>query len=257
MISSKLEQKAILWSIGFLTMGILTIYSLQKYVGIEGETVLVAVLLVPIVIFLILSGKISELKTPGGLSLVFKDTLTATINPVENDLDLSVEESISIPKSSLPILQEHMKRISEKKDDSPVTLTLFLGRRYSLDMLITYIENLAQFPKFKFVVLLFPNNTVFGYFTGVSLLTILNRDDVAERFLSSLYNEDLETMRIFPGLITDLTFTSKSNIEALEKMDRYNYDALIAVDTNRKLRGVVNRSQIINKLLLSISNQSK
>lgn len=63
-------------------------------------------------------------------------------------------------------------------------------------------------------------------------------------------------MRFFPGLITDLTFTTESNIEALEKMDQYNYDALIAVDTNRKLRGVVNRSHIIHKLLLSISNQS-
>ena len=255
-MSSKLEQRAILWSVGFLLMGILTIYSLQKYAGIEGETVLVAVLLGPIVIFLILSGKISELKTPGGLSLVFKDTLTATVNPVENDLDLSVEESISIQKSDLPFLQEHMKRISQKKSDSPVTLTLFFGRRYSLEMLITYIENLAQFPKFKFVVIIFPNNTVFGYFTGTSLLTILKNDDLAERFLSSVYEEDLENIRIFPGLITDLTFTTESNIEALEKMDQYNYDALIAVDTNRKLRGVVNRSQIINKLLLSISNQS-
>ena len=256
-MSAKLEQRAILWSVGFLIMGILTIYSLQKYAGIEGETVLVAVLLVPIVIFLILSGKISELKTPGGLSLVFKDTLTATVNPVANDLDLTVEESISIPKSNLTVLQEHVKRISQRKNDSPVTLTLFFGRGYSLEMLITYIENLAQFPKFKFVVILYPDNTVFGYFTGASLLTILKNDELAERFLSSLYQDDLETIRIFPGLITDLSFSTESNIEALETMDRYNYDALIVVDTNRKLRGVVNRNQIINKLLLSISNQSK
>jgi len=62
---------AIILSILFVGLGILIVAFAIRYAKIEKSPVLVALLIIPIVIYLILTGKIEEFKAPGGLEAKF------------------------------------------------------------------------------------------------------------------------------------------------------------------------------------------
>ena len=150
-------------------------------------------------------------------------------------------------------MQETMRRLSSLKDAKPVTLTLNLGRGYVDEAIMFYISSLSQFPSFKFVVMLDEMNKVVGYFPVNAFLQIIQNDDIAGRFISNIRNAELEELNQFPGIITETVSPNASNIEALEILQKGDYDALLVVDDNRNLRGVVQRDKIIGNMLLSMA----
>jgi CBS-domain-containing membrane protein len=150
-----------------------------------------------------------------------------------------------------------MRRLSSLKDAKPVTLTLNLGRGYVDEAILFYISSLSQFPSFRFVVMLDEMNKVVGYFPVNAFLQIIQNDDVAGRFISNIRNAELEELNQFPGIITETVSPNASNIEALEILQKGDYDALLVVDDNRNLRGAVQRDKIIGNMLLSMASPAK
>ena len=84
-------------------------------------------------------------------------------------------------------------------------------------------------------------------------MQIIQNDNIAGRFISNIRNAELEELNQFPGIITETVSPNASNIEALEILQKGDYDALLVVDDNRNLRGVVQRDKIIGNMLLSMA----
>jgi CBS domain-containing protein len=254
--SREKEINAIVSSIGFLAVGIFVVYVMKTYLALEGDNLFVSLLLIPVVIYLVLSGRLSELKA-GGFSMVFNQALKEKVMLSPSSVELPIDPLEAVAKGGYSPLQETMRRLSRLKDVKPVTLTLNLGRGYVDEAILFYISSLSQLPSFRFVVLLDEMNKVVGYFPVNAFLQIIQNDDIAGRFISNIRNADLEELNQFPGIITETVSPSASNIEALEILQKGDYDALLVVDDNRNLRGVVQRDKIIGNMLLSMASPAR
>jgi CBS domain-containing protein len=60
-------------------------------------------------------------------------------------------------------------------------------------------------------------------------------------------------LRRYPGIVTRTISTKTTNFEALQKMTAQNIEALVVIDEDGKLKGVVEREQILSKLLLGMA----
>lgn len=82
------DQKQIMTAVGgtvvLLAVGIGTLWLTKKVLGIEGDAVFIALILVPALVYLVLAGKLKELTLPGGTSLAFQKTVEA----IKENVDL-------------------------------------------------------------------------------------------------------------------------------------------------------------------------
>lgn len=250
------ELNAIASSLGFLAVGIIVVYVMKTYLALEGDNLFVSLLLIPVVIYLVLSGRLSELRA-GDLSLVFNQAMKETVMPSLSSVELPIEPMEAVTKGGYSPLQETMRRLSRLKETKPVTLTLNLGRGYVDEAIEFYISSLSQFPSFRFVVLLDERDKVVGYFPVNAFLLIIRNEDVAGRFIGNIRDGDLDELNQFPGIITETVSPKASNIEALETLQKGDYDALLVVDETGNLRGVVQRDKIIGNMLLSMASPAQ
>ena len=67
----KKERTAVLVAIVFLGLGLVVLWITKTILNIEGDVIFVSLLFVPIIVYAIYSGKLEELKGPGGLEAKF------------------------------------------------------------------------------------------------------------------------------------------------------------------------------------------
>ena len=100
--SSK-EFRAFVVSIIFLILGFFTILTFRGLLKLQQDAVLVAILLVPVLIYLILSGKLLEINA-GGVSAKFNDVAQK---------HLFDKDGINIPLEIEPVLLDEKRDLAE------------------------------------------------------------------------------------------------------------------------------------------------
>jgi CBS domain-containing protein len=56
----------------------------------------------------------------------------------------------------------------------------------------------------------------------------------------------------YPGMLKSVIPVGTTNSQALEAMSRYGLGALAVIDDDRRVKGVVEREQLMSKLILSL-----
>jgi predicted transcriptional regulator len=56
----------------------------------------------------------------------------------------------------------------------------------------------------------------------------------------------------YPGVVKRTISTKSTNAEALREMQEQNIEALVVIDDQQKLRGVVEREQVLGRMMLSL-----
>ena len=245
------ELRSILISILFVGLGILALIVGKQHILLEGDLIFVFLLLIPLLTYAILSGRLNEFKAVGleakfvDIARQSIDVSSETITPSENDLQI-------VAKSGLQYLNKMVERIDSGK---PILLSLTLGpgKRYQRLALIRYIEALSQFRNFKFVVILHQDKRVFAYIPVNPFLELLHRKALADEFIQAINQGEINALSQYPGITKKTVSTKKTNIEALREMMSLNFDELIVTDEEERLKGVVERDQIVSKLLLSMA----
>jgi CBS domain-containing protein len=77
--------------------------------------------------------------------------------------------------------------------------------------------------------------------------------DLGNKFIKLINDGNVLELVDFPGVMTQTVSTDDSNIEALNRMMASNLDAIPVIDESRKLKGVVERGQILGKLMLAMA----
>lgn len=256
------EVRALLISIIFLILGFLIIWIFRSLLKLQQDAVLIAILLVPVLIYLILSGKVLEINA-GGVSAKFKVAADEPVFSKDKFGANSIEaRGIEITEKLNP---RELPRILQSMGNSMfITLTVKIGKGqnfYRAGAIWEYLHELANLQPFIFLVILDSNDKVFAYLTNWHAIRILERErpydeefpQDKDRFVNAI-NLGRENVLQGYGLITITLKTTDTNIFALEKMTELNMDALIVTDEDGKLKGVVERGQILSKLLLSLKN---
>ena len=151
--------------------------------------------------------------------------------------------------------RELPRRMRDLDESKPIILALALGREgyYNREVWAKYMQALSQFRSFKFVVILDQENKFVAYMPDWAILQILRMEALGDEFVRIINTGNIQELQRYPGVVTSTISTKATNINALREMTTQNLEALVVIDEDRKLKGVVEREQILSKLLLSMA----
>lgn len=245
----------ILISIGlFFSLLILIVYIRKKFgEGIEIKNSDIILALLPILLWLLLSGKIASLQV-GELK-------------IETAFKKAKNESVSKQIYQLPIttIQGEDKSTLHKLEDmmraKPQALKFVLGKEAYVPEIVTEYLRLLSTSTVKYIV--FENKE--RQFIGLITLTELNNQIFNQTdnnhftttdLVKWLANEEVDKVKTIKGLlsVSDAITTTTAKQKALEQMEKLNSEVLPVLDSSRMLQGVVERSRLATSLLLEVSN---
>jgi CBS domain-containing protein len=245
---------ALAGSILFLGLGFAAIYLVSKVADVKDGVVLAALLLIPALLYLLLSGRVSELKGPAGLEVRLSEVANAKI-PVaggghEGGGALAYEEVREVEKGRT---ESFVDRIRDLTPDDPVVLTLTLGcGEIDGKTAADYAKGLTQFPRFRFVAVLDSHGKLVSYMEERAFRHVIESGVVdSEELLGSIKKQDVGAVRAYPGMIHTSVTPRSSIADALREMERIRKNALLVTEDGR-IKGIVERDRLANALLLSV-----
>lgn len=250
-MSKQREVVNIALSILFLGLGFLSMWLAKAWFGLQGEAVYAVLLLSPLVVYTILSGRLSELKA-GGLEAKFASIASQTVEITAETVEPSIDEMSIVTKGGVRELRSQFQSLDESH---PIILTLILGRSgyYARSALVEYMDALLQYPSFRFAVILDQDNCFVAYLPSWTMWQILRKEALGEELIAIINGGRLRDLQAFPGVVTRTITTSTNNLDALREMTSQNLEALVVIDAKKQLKGIVLREQILSKLFLGLS----
>jgi CBS domain-containing protein len=247
----------LLTALAFVALGLLIIWFTKAVIGVTGDGLFVAELFVVILVFLILSGQISEL-TAGGVTAKFRDVAA---NPVAIERQVvTPEEAQMVPKGGLDALRMLQERGLD--ENRPLILTLKVGGdraartratgRYSPSALRQYVHALEGLSRFYFVAFVGPDGRLIGYLPRRRFQRALEGAE-GQALVRAVNAGNVEAVRSFPGVMTATVAAGTSNAEALEYLTRLGFPELIGIDEEGRPAGVIEREQLATQMLLAIA----
>ena len=176
------ERRAIIIALIFLLLGILAVWLAKQFLDIEGDAIFVTILLVPTLVYLIVSGRLTELKTPGGLEAKFAGIADQSVEPISETIESSVRDMEIMVKGGVRELQKQTRRLDESR---PIILRFYLHLVVSSSSFLPFIftpihariETIRKLTKAKMLTSIrdtpIPKNTHSQTF-GISVISVSN-----------------------------------------------------------------------------------
>jgi len=248
------ELQAIGVSALFLVLGFFVIWYTKKTVNIDGDAIYVSLLFFPVLVYLLVSGKIKELKGPGGLEVKLSEVAGGSIMAAFETVEPSSEDMLVVAKGGLSEFQEQQKMLN---DAQPIVMTMILGigDYYNVYAVREYLKKLSHFRKFKFVVFLDKEKRFVAYMPSWAFQGLLGMEEenfLGEQFIKVINEGRIQDLFRYPGVERKTISTGSSEAEALREMTRQNLEALVVIDENRHLNGVVEREQILSRMMIAM-----
>jgi hypothetical protein len=234
----------------FLLIGLGVVWFARKVADVQDGAVLAAFVIVPALLYLALRGNLAELRGPGGWAATFVRVARTRVSAAGEALDVSEDVQI-IEKESMSGLTN---RVSTLESDQPILMTITLGKGYTDADIRGYLQTLSQFPRFRLVAFLDSSGAFIGCISPAELAGLMRSPALSGAFLGAVGRGDAREVFRFPGMLRKVVPTNATNAEALSAMTTNNLGAIAVVDEDRRLRGVVEREQIISKLVLSLTD---
>jgi CBS domain-containing protein len=238
----------------FAVVAAVFVIVLQTKAGIKDSAIIVALLIAPLLVYGVVSGRLRELSGPGGWGAKFAEAASGRLEPSREQLKLTTGEMEVIPKESVRRIAQRLGKI---KDGRPVVLTMTLGRGtdyYKAYALVGTIDALSQLRNFKFVVIIDEKDRLIAYMPSWTLKALLTSPiGAGDEFVRSINEGHDEEVINHPLVITETVTANSSNTEALAKMESLNLEALVVVDEKRRFRGVVERDRILAQMLIALA----
>jgi hypothetical protein len=257
------EIRAAVGAVAALIVGIVVVAILRRQVGATDGLTIIALFLVPLVVYGLMSDKLLEL-TAGTFGVKFKN---AASNPLQTS-ELLASETLHIgPGEVMPKLDlsQMWQKISESVPyGGPNALTMKLrGDYYGEEGVASVIEELSQLPNFRFIVVLDEEDKLLAYAPLWAFGSLSKNDKPDPGFLSlpdlvdNINHHKKEAIKNPMQMRTDTVSIHSSNKEALEKMENVNLEAIAVVDEKEQFRGVVERNRIVSQMMAALAKDVK
>lgn len=242
---------AIFVAIAVLAIGLALAYAI-KQLDLGDSVTLIALLIVPLITYGVVSGDIREFTAPGGWGAKFREAASDTIEPVS--ISQSIDEAQFIAKGSYVQLLDVGENLEPGK---PVVLTLQLGRDgyYAADVIAEYIRVLSGNDANLTVVVINSDKTYFASADGKYVLNLLQSERQRELFMAALHSNDGAGFTSLSGVADWKIAADKTNSNALKIMQEENTSKLVAVSDDGMPIGLVLRDRIVAQLLVKLSDE--
>ena len=170
------ELSALGGALLFVAIGFAAILLVAKVADVKDGTVLASLLIVPALLYLLLSGRVSDLKGPGGLEVQLAKVANQTIPVSGHDgggAALSYEEVRPVERGRAESFLDRVRNITPA---DPVVLTLTVGSgKIDGKVAADYARGLTQFPRFRFVAVLNEDKTLISYMDESAFRHVIDR----------------------------------------------------------------------------------
>lgn len=223
---------------------------------VDGAT-FIAVLLVPLIVYAVASGRLAEFSGPGGWGAKFRDEAKAGVQGVglvENTTTLEVQELQPVEKGGVSQLQEFTRNL---RRDQPNALMLRVGRGgYAPNAILQYLTQLSALGPSTHVVFIHYNDGQFvGSATASQVAALLANRQTEEEFMNELLLGGPEAFGDFDFLVRESLTPEDTNEKALQKFSETNAQALVVLSANgRTPIGIVDRNRLMTQLMVKLAN---
>lgn len=245
------EVKGLLVAILFLILGFLIIWVFKIMSISVGDAVFVSVLLIPVLVYMIVSGKLSEFKAPGGLEAKFVTVANRPVDELASQrVEFVKEDMISVPKDSLGEL-DRLERLANQS--KRIILHILLGKKdYNQQDAAIYLERFLRYRNFNHVVFLDKKDRFVASVPPWAMLRILQGEQ-GSRFIEIINRGEVIELLDFPGVMVETISTQATYIGALQAITNANLETILVVDDDKKVTGVIGREQVLSKLMLAMA----
>lgn len=258
------EGKAAVGAVAALILGIVVVAIVKRQVGASDGLTIVALFLVPLVVYGLISDRIQEFAA-GGLDMKFKDTASDPLLTSEL-LDSDTLYLDSGDTQSKEDLSEMPQKILESiPQGGPKALTMkFRGDYYSKQGVTFILKELSQLPNFRFVVVLDELDRLLSYAPVWALEYLPRKDKEPEsgylnlpQLVNDINHGQLKAVTSHPQMKRETVSIHTSNTKALETMVNGNLEAIAVVDDKGEFRGVVERNRILSQMMVALAKGAK
>jgi hypothetical protein len=236
----------------FVLFGFAAIYITAKVADVKDGAVLAVVLIVPALLYLMLSGRVNELKGPAGLEVRLSEVAKQTIPAHGKDTGALAYEELRAVETGRG--ESFFRRVQDVMPQEPVILTLTLGSSIDGAAAATYAKGLKQFPRFRFVAIVDSeqHGRLISYMEESAFRHLMDADIVdTQELINNIRQKNVGAIRTFPGMIVTTVTPQHSIADALREMQRLRLSALLVTEQGL-VEGIVERDRLANALLLSL-----
>ena len=215
----------------------------------------VALLLIPLIIYGVVSGRLAEFSGPGGWSAKFREAASATVSPSSSTIDLTESDFQNILKTTVADLED---KIGEIREGTPLVMTIAIGKSgyYRSDALRDALHRLAQFRNFRFVVFVRQNRLV-AYIPESIMRLAMDKEQPDEELVKAINDGDEDKLVSHPGMITCAISPTATNAEALREMERLGLEAILVRDNSNRVVGVVDRGRTAVRMVMALAGEGR
>ncbi|HEV7322198.1 MAG TPA: hypothetical protein VGO04_26640 [Ensifer sp.] len=245
---------AVAYAIASIPIAVLLALVLKR-LSIGESTTFIALLLLPLGVWGIASGTVSEFSA-GGVALKFREAAKSEVKLLP--LTDVVQDFQSIEKGGVSAIEGLTSTLTPGR---PVALVLHLGRPgyYVPSAVVLYLQALSSFdPELTLVV-----TDAGGKFAAaadgravMSFLTGQNDFEAQSRFREALDAPDASRLLQLPGFTSEAIAANATNAEALTKMDQLARRTLVALDAEGRPKGLAKRDAIVTYLLVQLTSDT-
>ena len=217
----------------------------------------IVVAVVPVVVFLLVTGKLQKFELgEGGVKIetAFVEASASTIEPQVTPLAGIAAEPIRL-NSKMSV--NELPRLIESETEG---LTFSLGHGgYWGPAIAEYFVTLARQPFLKYVIIEHPDGTFFGLANARPLAEFFQQSFqapiTADHLAEWLNSSDTKALAQLPNFIGAVDAVNKETdkYQALLKMETLNVDRLPAVNEANRFVGMVDRSRLTASLLIDVA----
>jgi hypothetical protein len=230
-------------------LGILITWIVVVGMGIHGDAIAIACLLIPPLVVLTFSGRLSEISA-GGVTARFRK---ASRRPVRNLMARAIAPTLTVRKQSEQELHSWVAA-NEHNYQLPVVLSLRLGQSYDTGVFLTYLNLLSRtFPRFAFVAFLDQSGAHVCHTAPAIILARHAESDVELSWLLELVQlSDTVALLGTPGMQRRTVTSSTRLAKAIRRMKDNAEVKLLVVDSAGQPVGVLEQGSALSELVLSL-----
>jgi hypothetical protein len=249
-------MQALFIAAAVLVIGLGLAYGIKRF-SLGDSVTLIALMIIPLLAYGVVSGGISEFTGPGGWGAKFREEAKKTIVPVP--ITSSIVEGEFIAKGDFGQLDNIDRNLTPGE---PVAMTLQLGRGgyYQAPVITQYIKVLSQHDPDMSVVVIDANGKYVASAKGsvvLAQLTDTNNPERSTLFMNAVRGSDPAAILKIGGFSDKSISDTASNVDALRKMQTENTSRLVAVTPVGAPEGVVLRDMIVTRLLVELAPDDK
>ena len=262
------EAYFVAFSLLYLAVGVGAVWFIRSTVGVRGDATLVAFLIVPLALYLTLSGRVSEI-TAGGLAVKLRqagheraaqawtEALADTDHGLTFDLQhyWPVKTDPNRPQVATLTLGGALE-VTEAGAGGPTDVKT-VRRRYERDAVLASLRSAAAEHPVPVVLLLGELGSVVAYLTYRSAVDLLENENRGDQFIELVNAGDpgsFDGPGGFSGVRTKLPSDKVTNVEALETMEKIGIDVLVVVNRKGEFGGIIERERVLSRMMLALAS---